>query len=116
MSREIVFGVLFGTIYLFINKIFGGIIFTFLILWFLTKGFMGYLFAKKILKDAQPAAICTGLKQAGHPYYQINLEKPCASYIPALKRRPTKSDLFWAVYILRVLGKITEDNYMVKYG
>ncbi|MFA6169694.1 MAG: hypothetical protein WCW67_01520, partial [Candidatus Margulisiibacteriota bacterium] len=106
MLREIVLGVLFGTIYLFINKIIGGIIFVLLVLWFLINGFLSYLFANKIIKKAQPAAICLGLKQAGHPYYQINLESPGASYIPALKRRPTNSDFFWAIFVSRCLGRI----------
>lgn len=117
MTREVVLGIIFGTVYLFISKEIGVFLFALLIVWFLVKIAMSYLFANKILKKASPASICFGLKQAGHPHYQINLEKAAglATYLPALKRRPAKSDLFWAVLIYKSLGRINNNNHLLGF-
>jgi len=115
MFKQIVLIIIPSTFYLFISKKSGLILFSFLILWFLYGIFVSYLFAKRAVKRGSPAAICLGLQQAGHPYYQIDLEMGAgmASYIPALNRRPTNADLFWGLFFCRLFGRINQNNLLL---
>jgi len=102
-SRELFIGVIF----LFIPKPWGLSLFYLLLLWVAFKIVVAGLFSMYILNTKLPGFICYKLQDAGHPSYQDEqcLSAGGAPYIQALKRRPSRMDLFRALMKVSVRGR-----------
>jgi len=110
--------ILLGVTFLFVNKAVGLVLLILIGLYLLGRGIKSFIFAVNVIKRASPAAICLGLKQAGHSHYQIKQEMAAglAPYIPALKRKPISAGLFWGVFVCSLLGRISSGNHILKFN
>lgn len=101
-AREILLGIVF----LFMPRPWGLVLFYLVLFLYVIVYVCAATFSAFIVTTKHPSFVCYKLQVAGHPSYQ---EEQCVGggvpYIPALKRRPSKRDLFFAVMSVSVRGK-----------